>query len=505
MRIGFVTSKLAPPEGSTASLVRAVAPRPLTAVVLSLLAASGGAFAQEAAQPTSREARSASSPGCRLFLLRHAEAKLGLQAVDLAAGESRRFPLGAASEWITFVLPLGPGKSADLVQAAAGPAELEARCAADGLHATVHRSRGEARSLPPVSRRDLEGYELRVNVRPGVGPGQVFAVRGGGTISEEPGPVLDLFGGRIPLAAGDYSITLETREAIEAAAGERPAAVAGSAPLVFDGEHHFLRGEVAGGGSGWFVVDLGAGRSVLARGALPPGVEPVPPSATEYSAAGAREVGSEMLGVGGAVGGFAGSAEIAAISAGSLRFEQAEVNVVEQLPAIGGRPLLGILGLDLLERAACVRLSYDPAGELRLSASCAATGPAVPFNVADHHLFVRGEIAGVPLSWVLDSGAKVSLLAPALADRLGLVADPSRSVEVRGLGSAAVQAPRVEAPELVLGEERFPQVAFHVAPLAVLDAWGLSRQGGILGNDFLRRFAALELSFPRGEVRFVPR
>lgn len=441
----------------------------------------------------------AGTDGCRVFLLRRSENLAALERLDLEAGASRTLALGGGSEWITFVLPLGPGKAADLVQEAAGTSQLGLLCDAAGLHASIKTSAGASRALPPVTLTELESYDLRVNVKTGKGEGKVFTVAGGRRIAEAAGPVLDLFGGRVPMQAGDVAITLET------ALAARPTPLAGKAPLVFDGEHHFVHGRLKGGAEGWFVVDLAAGRTVVLERALPRGVGAEALSAIEYSASGARQLGAEMLGLGGAVDSFVGTAHLPRLSVGSLAFEDADVNVLRSLPEIGGREILGILGLDLLERGTSVRLTYTAEGELTFGGAPSTAGKSIPFTSADRHLFLAGGVGETVLTFVLDSGAKVSLLSPSLRDRLGLAQDPQRSVEVRGLSASPIRAPRAEVAALRLGGEQFPSVAFHVAPLPVLDRWGLTDRGAILGNDFLERFSAIEVDFDRGEVRFVPR
>jgi|CXWL01.1.fsa_nt_gi hypothetical protein len=438
---------------------------------------------------------------CRLFLLHRQAAGVALERLDVASGERTRLTMGAGSEWITFVLPLSAGKSADLIQAAAGPAELVADCGADGLTVSVRRQNGQPRALPPVRLAELESYDLRVSVRPGVGSGQVFAVRGGTSITPADGPVLDLFGGRIPLAPGDYAVTLEA-----SAASARPAsaAVSGRAPLVFDGEHAFVRGGIDGGVEGWWVVDLAAGRSVVVHSALPAGLGVTPVSSVEYSAQGARQSAGEMQGLGGAARGFLGAAEVPRISVGSLRFAAADVNVVSALPRVGDRPIVGILGLDLLMRAPVVHLDYAAQGELSLGAQGSSGGSRVTFTIADRHVFLAARIGARALSLVLDSGAKVSLLAPETAATLGLVAGSDGAVEIRGLDGAATLAPSARVGELRIDGQTFADVTFHLAPLPALGAWGAESAAGILGNDFLRRFAAIELDFARREVCFLP-
>ncbi|MBP9826399.1 MAG: clan AA aspartic protease, partial [Thermoanaerobaculia bacterium] len=234
-----------------------------------------------------------------------------------------------------------------------------------------------------------------------------------------------------------------------------------------------------------------------------------PLESTEYSAAGERTAGAAVVALSGEVEAHLGIAELPALAFGTLRFEQSAVQVMRSLPRIGEREISGILGFDLLRRAPRVTFVYGPEPELRfggaIAGKAAATNAAeIPFTLADRHIFLAGTIAGRAVDWVLDTGAKVSLLGPELARGLALAPDPERSIELRGLDGKAVRAPRAEIAELYLGGARFAGVGVHVTDLPVLTAWGIEQRGGILGNDFLGRFAAVEVDFERGVVRFVP-
>jgi len=105
-------------------------------------------------------------------------------------------------------------------------------------------------------------------------------------------------------------------------------------------------------------------------------------------------------------------------------------------------------------------------------------------------VFVNGQ---GPYPFVIDTGASRSVLAPKLAERLGLVPDPSRMLELRGMtGSATVPTllvERLEAGDLKLANQRLPVIA----PSVFADA------DGILGIDGLKNMC-LRASFTEAEV-----
>jgi predicted aspartyl protease len=105
-------------------------------------------------------------------------------------------------------------------------------------------------------------------------------------------------------------------------------------------------------------------------------------------------------------------------------------------------------------------------------------------------VFVNGQ---GPYAFVIDTGASRSVLAPKLAERLALVPDPSRTLELRGMtGSATVPTllvERLQAGDLKLANQRLPVIA----PSVFADA------DGILGIDGLKNLC-LRASFTESEV-----
>ena len=447
--------------------------------------------------------------GCRLFLLEDRAGTLALQAIDLAEGE-KNFELSASTGLVTFAVPLGEGKSADLVQGAAGAARLETRCTAGTLSLRVVKADGRTRELPPVSREEVRRFDLKVHVTAGDGRTQSFLVRAGETVEPGRGPVLDLFAGRIPLGSGDYAVTTETRPA-ETVAAKSSRGIAGQASLSFDGEHFFTSVELPGGLKGRFVVDLAAGRTVIARRVLPAGATIQPLTSVEYGDGGNKPGGGHAHALSAAAPGLAGTTRLDTLAAGSLRWPEPQVLVMENLPEIGGAAIDGILGIDLLDAGNQLRLEMRQRGSARLSLgeTPAATAPGAiegPFHRAGSHVVAPATVGGHPLGLIVDSGAKVSVLTRALADRLGLrQVSPTEQIELRGLDGRPIQATFFAAARLEIGQGGINNVRFAVVPeLPVLRALGVDPDHAILGNNFLARFKVVELDFEAGRLRLVP-
>lgn len=412
------------------------------------------------------------------------------------------------ADLVTCVLPFGLGQSGDLVPKSRRPARLVARLDGGSLRVEVTGGDGRARSLPPVAVADLEALDLRVNVTGAGGRQRAFVVRGNSAAEPASGPVLDMFGGKIPLGAGDWSLTVETT------ARERSATLRGDAPCLWRDGLVFVDVTGPGGRRGRFVVDTAAGATVVARGFLPEGAVIEPIEGLEHSAEGARVVPGVMAGAGGDVSSLLGATELEALAlggggagAGAVRVEDVRANVVKSLPELGGGPVDGILGLDVLSRCRLLRLergvadagvlSFDPQPE---KANVGAL--ACPFTMVARHIVLPARLDGTPASLVLDTGARGSLLPAALAARAGLAPAPGATERVfRGLDGRPLPARPVRVERLELGGAAAGAAVFFAGDLPALAALGLDGDSGLLGNDLLAAWRRLEVDFVAHEVR----
>jgi len=245
---------------------------------------------------------------------------------------------------VTVVLPFGLGQSGDLVPKSRRPARLVARLEGGQLRVEITGADGRGRALPSVAVADLARYDLRVNVTGNGGRQRAFVVRANGPATAASGPVLDMFGGKIPLAPGDWALTTETT------AQARAAGLAGVVPCQWRDGLVFTQVTGPDGRRGRFVIDTAAGATVLARGFLPQNAVIESIEGVEHSEKGARVVPGAMSGAGGEVAGLLGACEPGTLRLGDLSVEGVRANVMAALPELGGAPVDGILGLDVLSR-----------------------------------------------------------------------------------------------------------------------------------------------------------
>ncbi len=191
---------------------------------------------------------------------------------------------------------------------------------------------------------------------------------------------------------------------------------------------------------------------------------------------------------------------------GSLRVQEVTALVLDSAFAVAGEPIDGVLGLDLLRRAGRVR---GPMGRPSGPAEVAFGGPPLPgaleFPLVPIRgvLAVEGHIGTLPLHLFLDSGARLSLVPLALAEREGWPTSPVPIDSLRGLDGRLLPAHGVTLPPVRVGEWTAPAAGFVASRVPVLDASGLHGDAAILGQPFWQAVGEVELDFERGLLRIV--
>jgi hypothetical protein len=439
----------------------------------------------------------ASAEDCRVMVLREVDGEVLLEAVPLSAGEARVFEHG---EIITVVLPVGVGMSGDLIQASNLENSISVACEDGVIRTSVSTPDGETRALPELALADAAALDLRVNVTPGEGEKRAFLVRGYETVLPAEGPVVDMFGGAIPIGAGEFSITTEVTPA-----EERPE-LSGVIPMRVEDGFLLVHGSALGGGAGSFVVDFGAGGTVVTRDFVPERVEIDPLIAFEHSPDGMRVLPGVMTGAGGDVEGFLGAAVLHEFAVGDLTLSHVSVGVIGEMPVWGEEPVVGILGLDVLERAgiASVTLGSDGAGRLELlPAGVPAPDGAIelPFTMAADHIFVEGALGGAAVTFLFDTGARSTIVPLGVAEEAGLAAGSLPDRDFKGLDGGALPARSVRAEGFSLSGVSFDAFDIYAADLPVLEGLGLDEGSGLLGMDFILGFGRVDVDFEERVVR----
>jgi predicted aspartyl protease len=437
-----------------------------------------------------------------IFLLREHRDDIILEKISIGYGETKVF---MQPDYLTFILPLSAGQSSDLLQKTARKNEIMVSNQSGKIGVTIKQPDGRERTFPAQAMEDLVGYDIRVNISGANGFKKALIIRSYETVEQDDGPVIDLFGGMIPMQPGDYSITLEVSER------KIIPKLNGSIPLLFDQGLLLIEGRTHNDIQGYFIVDFGAGSSVVAEAYLSENTNIIPVKAIEYSEKGERVLKGTMGAVGGDVDQFLGNASLNQLRLGNLSFNNHTVRVIRNMPEFGKRKIIGIIGMDILKQADLVRFNYsvdeDSPSFLRFESGKSSKSDAemysIPFSTVSKHIFVDGHINGNPISFLFDTGARGSIISRAAARAAGLHVSPVSRI-FRGLDGAEISTEITEGIRLQLGSVEFKDVDLYVADLPFLSGIGLDDAGGIVGNDFLKRFSEIMVNFEESTICFLP-
>ena len=157
------------------------------------LATAGLVAAHAAADPAD------ASSSCPLFLVKRSPDGPRLETITVGAGQT---VVIGDPQVITFVLPYGPGQSGDLIEAARPRPTLIASSDGESVRMTLQWADGRQHGFPPVRLADLQKLDIRVSITCGSGDKRAFRIHRYRQVEPDDGPVVDMFGGATPLAAG---------------------------------------------------------------------------------------------------------------------------------------------------------------------------------------------------------------------------------------------------------------------------------------------------------------
>lgn len=430
-----------------------------------------------------------------LFVLRVRGDKLTIDRMSIADGQTLTLDGGPASDVVDVIVPVGPGGSGNMADRRSGRS-FTARFAGGALTVAERMPDGRGFERPARPIDELRACDTRISAVGADGHGENFIIRGYESVAaDDAGPVVDMFAGKVPLSPHNYLICTDTWEI---SAGPP---LAGQMDLEFD-HYLFARGRAGDGREGDFVVDLGSGTTLVSKAYLPGGAKITPTATAQYSSAGKELLKYEPEGATGKVQSVLGQCELPALTLGGLSCGATSVEVMETLPKLAGREVAGIIGLDLLRRAAVVRLEFtDKHVRLTLErgqadgTSAAASPNRMPFSLVSSHALIRTGAGDHAIFWILDSGAPVTILDKQAADALRLAAR-SDATAAGGLDGGKIAFAPATLPELTFGGQRLTDLPISVASLPIFDRLHTHNQRvGLLGNDVLSRCGTIELDF----------
>jgi predicted aspartyl protease len=243
-----------------------------------------------------------------------------------------------------------------------------------------------------------------------------------------------------------------------------------------------------------FIIDTGANRSVLSQAlatrlGLAPSGEGVVHSVD----------GTEL----------AMLVNVESLSFGALQLSSGDTPVLDGPMLDGEHGLLGVDGMagrllhvDFTKH--CVEI-YESGAQLPTQGWL-----SVPARMRfGSMLMVQGEIMGVHVNVLIDTGSNISLANQHFRDALRDVA--ARSIEYHNghaftFGRPIVLSQRVWTPRLHLGETVVDSVNAYIGDFHIFDLWGLQDEPTLLiGMDVLTRSREMAVDYQNGVVHFRKR
>lgn len=406
---------------------------------------------------------------------------------------------------ITIILPISVGKAANFVKPSDRDGVIMVRNRNGQLDITYKSKDGKEKSFPSILYDKLKEFEIRVNIINGKGYKQAFMIYDYELIKKDDGPVIDIFGGQIPMEDNDYSITIETK--INASAR----AISGSVPFVKIDEWIVVEARLPGGKSGKFILDTGAsGGIVLKQSALPESTEISELRAVAYSGEGKTEAKGKMQAADGPVedSNFLGVAGLSSFEMGNIKLSDLTISVLKEFPEfLEKHNIIGIIGINVLKQAEIMRIeniNRDKGVVKFMSADNKLTSSydfCFSLNIASNLLFIKGDIQDIPIDFLVDIGARRSIIPSSLVNDNQLTYSTISDTPVMGLNGEIDDAIKGNFHEVMIDNESFNEVPFIISSnLFATKAMGLEKSGSLLGMSFYSKFSTMEIDFSHNKL-----
>ncbi|HUN82309.1 MAG TPA: aspartyl protease family protein [Phycisphaerae bacterium] len=433
-----------------------------------------------------------------VLVLKHRAGKFSVEKASLKAGQPLVLDCHAGGDVVDVIFPVGIGVSGSVAQAGR---TITVRSGPKGIEVVDRAGDGREYHRPVRTPAQLRDESIRVSVCDGSGATAAFRVEGYERIVDDgTGPIVDMFQGKVPLHPGDFVICTDTAHA------DSGAPVRGRISVEYD-RYLFAEAKI-GDTSRLCVIDLGAAETVVAKSALPAGVTIQESTMAQYSPAGKQLLKYEPGGATGPVQSVLGHAVINSLHVGTVDFGDVDVTVLKQLPQLAGRPVEGILGMDLLRRAGLLHLRFDDDRSVTVTMGQAPqlkTRASTPFSLASAHVFIRSHLGDRDVFWLVDTGSPISIVPKSFEKQFNLKAVRT-SDAVGGLDAGKVAARTALLPTLTLGRTNLDGLPALITDLPVLAPFQSHNQAvGLLGNSALSRLAAVEIDFRSFQIQFAKR
>jgi len=443
-----------------------------------------------------------------IIILKDIPSGLSLVQLPIAEGETKTLVLGKESGFIDIIMPISPGTSGSVVQHSAGVTTVVLHRADGKITSRINGPGDKSRSFPPSNISDLLSYKIRINITSIDGPEGVFIVDGIETPRKDiSSPVIDMFGGMIPLNPGDYSLTVQTSII------EKQTNIVGKIPLIWYGPWLWAPMQTKSGEEGLILVDFGASGTVLPKIMLSDNAVIQPLVSIQYSET-TDTLSGKMMGAGGEVAGNLGISTLETLYLGDIPVPDVKASIMKSLgfdqyfmEESEHYENLGILGGNILGRASVVRLDFDRSAPV-LTFGESSVAPIegdvliLPFVYIKKNIFVNGAIGDQQIHFLLDTGARRTTVSNAVAKTAGVENGLVPSSSTRGLDGTPIPTKAWAGEPITFNGQDITIDSIFVSDLPVLSGMGLANNGGLLGIDFLSKFGHMEVDYTEMKIKF---
>ncbi|MBK8496855.1 MAG: hypothetical protein IPL50_19075 [Chitinophagaceae bacterium] len=155
----------------------------------------------------------AQNQDCPCFLISENKGKIELEKVVIGNNKTEIFNDPSI---IAPVFSMGEGMNGDMVQKERRGGMIIAQCKDNLLKLKFKNKDGSEKPMPDSNVAELKELSIRINIVGGDAVKKAFMVDHYTTVKEDAGPVIDMFGGKLPVKPGDYIITTETKKPVKA-------------------------------------------------------------------------------------------------------------------------------------------------------------------------------------------------------------------------------------------------------------------------------------------------
>jgi hypothetical protein len=277
--------------------------------------------------------------------------------------------------------------------------------------------------------------------------------------------------------------------------------VYGEMILEFEDGYLFAGTTMPDGQQSWFAIDLAVPTTAVTKAYTGDNqVEKLRSSNDPL----ARSMFQFALGGFGFTPEFIGKTTLAQLELGGLQFPKAHVNVIDRLPQIAGRPIAGILGVDLLRRAEVAVFTYGSAPRLLLKSKARTQVSDVieiPFHMVENYIMVSGTLNGEAVDFLFDTGSPDSYLPVKTVRATGAAAVPNSTKEITLLDGETAKVRTASVASFALGENTFTDHPFHIGELPVFKLLPETTTPVLLGNVFFSSMKYVQVNFTTNTVR----